>query len=753
MSERNETEQLFRQAVSIVWSERKCATSLIQRKLAIGYNKAAALVERMEHLGIVSASNHVGKREVRSPDDLRARLNIRQEVTDIAGDQADQILLNALVAGFETLPDADTSARDGLSEVRSAFEAAEDVAPVDGLEAPDTARFDGPGSNGGGAAPHTPTDPESGSPRGPAERGVMPIPEMDGAKFPLNDTGNGQRFALYCGDDAMYVPRVGWHIWDGKRWKLDPDGIEVRRHAQTIHEWVEREIPYLQLNSAEQRRVDRLETVRQNLRDFDTAYAELSDEDRAKKRQDLLTEKDKLNSELWGRGSTRQRHKTFARSSGNSNAIKNLLSEAVTSLHRDVEDLDADPLTINTETGVLRFLRKENPNYGVEGRTGSKLKCFAEVDMQDHARFVSIEGRNRPQYITKMMPVEYDPEAKCPKFDAFLERVQPDPDMRACLQRWFGLSMTGEPIQKFLYMYGMGANGKSLLAGLMRRMLGDYATMVRIESLTGKNRKSGSDATPDLMRLIGARAAITNEPEEGERLQEQKVKEMTGGDEMLVRNLHSDFVAFTPYFKLTFTGNHKLEIRGTDDGIWRRPLLFPFDVQIPEHERDEKLGDKLFDEERSGILNWMIAGLLDYLEGGLQEPDQVLEATEEYRKDSDPIGDFLASACEMDGGTDFLAARDLVDACYLYLLENTAHAWQPGNLQRKLKERNGKYMHPTSGKSYTRHKRNGVWGYSGIRLTDDMRRRLNDAPRDQKGLPQLRKDDGGIGPADQDYPQ
>jgi putative DNA primase/helicase len=568
-------------------------------------------------------------------------------------------------------------------------------------------------------------------------------PEAKGAHLPLNDTGNGRRFALYCGDDAMYVPRVGWHIWDGRRWKLDPDDLSVRRHAQSIHERVAAEVPYLSLTSIETRLADRLEHVRAELASIERGdHQDLDGDALADRKKSLLEEKDGLTAKLWGKGSSRQRHMTWAKSAGNTNAIKNMLTEATTSLAREVEDLDADPLTVNTESGILRFSVIDMRDEGAGKQ--------ASVALLDHARMVPIDGRNRSQYITKMMPAVYDPGAKCPRFDAFLERVQPDPEMRACLQRWFGLSMTALPIQKFLYCYGMGANGKSLLAGLMRRMLGDYATMVRIESLTGKNRKSGSDATPDLMRLIGARAAITNEPEEGERLQEQKVKEMTGGDEMLVRNLHSDFVAFTPYFKLTFTGNHKLEIRGTDDGIWRRPLLFPFDVQIPEAERDEKLGDRLFEEERSGILNWMIAGLLDYLEGGLQEPQQVLSATEEYRKDSDPVGDFLATGCEIDGGSDFLPAREFVDACYLYLLENTAHAWQPGNLQRKLKERAGKYMHPATSKSYARHKRNGTWGYVGLRLTKDMAARLEDAPRDQKGLPMLRKDSAGSSGGD--YP-
>jgi len=604
----------------------------------------------------------------------------------------------------------------GPDDIRARFEAAEDVNLPDGISAD-------------GDAP--PADPPPSEP----EPATDEPPESIGALYPLNDTGNGLRFALYCGDMAIFVPRVGWHVWDGRRWKLDPDGISVRRHAQTIYQWVEKEIPYIKLSRSEKLGVERVQYINDELNALKRKQDDVSDEERLEKRRKLQAEKDKITKELWSKSSTRQRHKTFARSAGNSNSIKNLLSEAVTSLNREVEDLDADPLTVNTESGILRFT--------VHDMRADGAGKHAELSLLPHEREVPIAGRNRSQYITKMMPAEYDPDAKCPRFEAFLERVQPDPEIRAFLQRWFGLSMTALPIQKFLYCYGMGANGKSLLAGLMRRMLGDYATMVKIESLTGKNRKSGSDATPDLMRLIGARAAITSEPDEGERMQEQKIKEMTGGDEMLVRHLHADFVAFTPYFKLTFTGNHKLEIRGTDDGIWRRPLLLLFNVQIPQAERDEKLGDTLFEEERSGILNWMIDGLLQYLEGGLQEPAQVIEATEDYRKDSDPIGDFLASACDMDGGTDFLPARDLVDACYLYLLENTSHAWQPGNLSRKLKERAGKYHQPRTGKTYTRHKRNGTWGYTGIRLTGDMQARLNAAARDAKGLPQLRKDDRG----------
>lgn len=612
--------------------------------------------------------------------------------------------------------------RGHIDDVRRTLDSAEEVSSVGEISTAEPPNNDAwlPDPPGYSDTPHTPDED--------------PPLEVEGALFSLNDTGNGQRFALYCGDDAIFVPRVGWHIWDGRRWKLDPDGIAVRRLAQTIQIKVIAEIPHLRLEDWQldviNSEIDVKSRRKELLDHYKEGELELTIEDQVK--LDDLDEKIAWIRKLkQRRSSMKSDHRSFAKTSGNKGRIDALLVEATTSLNREVEDLDGDPLCVNTESGTLRF--------SVDDLRSEGAGKVAKFECEPHERRPLMTGRNQPQYITKLMPVEHDPEAKCPKFDKFLKTVQTDPEMRRFLQRWFGVSMTALPIQKFLYMYGMGANGKSLLATLMRRMMGDYATMVKIESLTGKNRKSGSDATPDMMKLIGARAAITNEPEEGERLQEQKVKELTGGDAMLVRALHADFVEFTPYFKLCFTGNHKLEIRGTDDGIWRRPLLCPFDVQIPEADRDEKLGDKLFDEERSGILNWMIDGLVDYLEGGLQEPAQVLEATEEYRKDSDPIGDFLSTACDIEGGTEWMPARELIDACYLYQLENQGSAWQPGSLSRKLKERSGKYRQPNSGNTYTRHKR-GVWGYSGIQLTADMKIRLSNADRDSKGMPMLPKE-------------
>lgn len=591
----------------------------------------------------------------------------------------------------------------GEGDIRNVFAQAETVTPGDGLVPA------GGGDVPGDALP--PADP----------------PEATGARFPLNDTGNGQRFALYFGADALPVPRVGWFVWDTKRWKKDPDEIRVRAKAQKVQHNIVAEIPHLVLEDWQVEEIAREPALRMEqaqLRDIDvdkrTPEQEIALEDVSQRLVWIRKLKDR-------KATMKSDHRTFAKSSGNKAKIDAMLTEATVELARDVDDLDADPLTVNTESGILRFR--------VTGGGDAGYSRTADMALEPHAREVNIAGRNAPQLITKMMPVEYDPAARAPVFEAFLERIQPDREMRAFLQRWFGLSMTGlTGEQKFAFLYGAGANGKSVLVDVMARLFGDYATTAKIESLTGRNRRGGGDATPDLVPLVGARLVRASEPEEGERLQEGTIKELTGGEPILVRSLHADFVEVHPIFKLTISGNHKPDIRGTDDGIWRRVLLVPFDVQIPKEERDERMIEKLL-AEGPGILNWLVEGLLDYLERGLQEPQAVLAATQEYRADSDPIGTYLSDACCVTGDSDdFLTARDLIDGFNLWLDQKGEPMWPGRKASLTFKSKAGRYRDPGTGKSYESGKRR-VTGYHGIKFQDMFRREFEDAPRNVQGKP------------------
>lgn len=554
-------------------------------------------------------------------------------------------------------------------------------------------------------APSVPAGDDGGFPPPPSD---VDTPEARCALFPLNDIGNGMRFVEHFGRDLLWVPRVGWFVWDGRVWAKDPDDIAVRRLAQKVSGLIAREVRHLPGPSPEEQEMieDRpeIEAEIARLKAVPAKDRPSADVERLIELSTRLKQIGRIEDDESGLIGQRLRH---AKNAGNSGPIANMIAESSVNLTRSLDELDAGAFDVNTATGVLRFSVEEDLDAG--------MSRVARVDLLPHAR---------DQLITKMVEVDYDPAARAPRFEAFLARIQPSAEMRAFLQRWFGLSMTahtGE--QKLAFLHGMGANGKSVLVDLMARLMGDYAATAKIESLTGKNRRGGGDATPDLVPLMGARMVRASEPDEGERLQEGIIKELTGGEPILVRALHSDFVEVRPVFKLTISGNHKPEIRGTDDGIWRRVLLVPFDVQIPKAERDAGLLYKLM-EEGPGILNWLVEGLLAYLEGGLQEPAAVLDATREFREESDPVGAFLSECAVVTGDErDFMTARELIEGFNHWLDEKGETRWGGRTVSNHLSRKAARWRHPESGRAFIKGK-SGVTGYRGIRLTDVFRARF-----------------------------
>lgn len=535
--------------------------------------------------------------------------------------------------------------------------------------------------------------------------------------FDLNDDGNGRRFALYFGDDLLWVPRIGWHVWSGQVWRKDEDEIEVRKLSQQVAPLVKREVFALALPPAQMQALEaeaallderalRLRDTGEDGKPVPEAAARLSVIDAE------LRSIERLKKRL---GDLRAAHRRFAVQTGNSARMKSMREEAAVRLSRRLEEMDASPLELNTESGVLRF--------SVTREDGRR---YAQMDLLAH---------ERGQLMTKMMPVRYDPDAECPEFDRFFARIQPDPRMRDFLLRWFALGMTGLIEQKLCYFYGMGANGKSVLVDLMARILGDYAATAKIESLTGTNRRGGGDATPDLVPLIGARMVRAAEPDEGMRWQEGLIKDLTGGEPILVRALHSDFVEVRPCFSLTISGNHRPDIRGTDDGIWRRLLLVPFDVQIPRDEQIPKADlDALLFAERDGIFARLVQALCAYLEIGLGEPDAVLAATTELREESDPYGAFLDDACVVTGDPeDTLDSRELTLAFQFWMMQRAEGAFKERTITLKLKDRSLRWISKKTGQKFTARKSNGQRRYDGIRFTEVFRREWTMAPKDQQG--------------------
>ena len=245
--------------------------------------------------------------------------------------------------------------------------------------------------------------------------------------------------------------------------------------------------------------------------------------------------------------------------------------------------------------------------------------------------------------------------------------------------------------------------------------MADYATTLPIESLTGSEQRKGSDATPDLVRLPGARFVRASEPEQGQQMKEALIKAMTGGEAMLIRRMMQEFVEIVPEFKLTISGNHKPYVRGSDDGIWRRILLVPWNVQIPEEETDLMLPQKLW-AERAGIFRWMVEGCLEWMETGLRIPNAITVATEEYRRDSDVMGTFLKEECEISGDADtWVSTKDLVEAFNAWMMENQYSAWARLRTTKEIRKQS-ENMKGRPGAEFFYLKRS-ISGYQGISIS------------------------------------
>ena len=237
-------------------------------------------------------------------------------------------------------------------------------------------------------------------------------------------------------------------------------------------------------------------------------------------------------------------------------------------------------------------------------------------------------------YITKATAVSYKPGAKCPLWLKFLDDIfAGDRELIRYVQKAVGYSLSGLTDEQCAFiLYGNGRNGKSTWIDIIRYICGDYATNIQPETLMTRTQQGAANS--DIARLKGARFVTSVEPNEGVRLNEGLLKQLTGDDVVTARKLYGDEFEFKPEFKLWMATNHRPVIRGTDTGIWRRIHLIPFTVQIPEEQVDKKLKDKLLCEAE-GILCWCVEGMRLYHEEGLKKPASVCRATEEYRKEKD----------------------------------------------------------------------------------------------------------------------
>jgi putative DNA primase/helicase len=254
----------------------------------------------------------------------------------------------------------------------------------------------------------------------------------------------------------------------------------------------------------------------------------------------------------------------------------------------------------------------------------------------------------REDFITKQAGVSYDFNARCPEWLKFLDTVTGgDRELQAYVQRVIGYTLTGSVREEVMFvLYGIGNNGKSTFRETLHALLGDYALSSDASLMT--ERKTPGGATEEIARLKGSRFVAVNETNENDRLHEARIKFTTSQDTITARNLYGHFFDFFPTHKTFVTTNHKPIVRGTDEGIWRRLHLIPFTVTIPKSAVKKDFREQRLMPELAGILNWAIAGVAAYLEGGLNPPAIVRAATDDYRQDMDVVGQWLEERCVRD---------------------------------------------------------------------------------------------------------
>lgn len=280
-----------------------------------------------------------------------------------------------------------------------------------------------------------------------------------------------------------------------------------------------------------------------------------------------------------------------------------------------LSDFDKDPYVVNCKNGTLHL------------DTGA----FTEHRSEDK--------------LTKMLSVKYDPEARCERFERFIEEITSEDRERArFLQKAYGYGLSGDTSYECMFIeYGPSTrNGKGTLNESALKVLGSYGCTARPETIALKLNRDSSAPSEDIARLAAVHTVSISEPAKGMVLSAALVKSMTGNDTINARFLHENSFDFVPQFKMFINCNYLPIINDMTLFTSGRLFIIPFDRHFEEHEQDITLKRTFAKpENQSAILNWLIAGYQMLCREGFTPPESIRAATAAYQRESDKMGLFV----------------------------------------------------------------------------------------------------------------
>lgn len=298
---------------------------------------------------------------------------------------------------------------------------------------------------------------------------------------------------------------------------------------------------------------------------------------------------------------------------------------------------------------------------------------------------------NREDLLSKSSPINYDPGATAPTWEKFISEIfitesgKPDPELIFFIRQLVGYSLSASTIEQgFFFAYGVGSNGKSTFFNVLSAILGDYYLKVSQELLTFSD-KHGQKQPYELAEIPGKRFVIAPELDEGRRLAESQMKDLSGEDTVKARPIYGRPFDFTPVCKVWMYGNHKPEVRGTDYGIWRRFYMIPFNARITPERIDRHLTKKLI-RELPGVFNWAVKGFQSWQENGLIVPAIVKQTVSQYRNELDRIQRYIDECCLVES-SQRIKMQDLYDDYKKWCNENGEYPLGGTKFRNKLKEK------------------------------------------------------------------
>jgi putative DNA primase/helicase len=320
-----------------------------------------------------------------------------------------------------------------------------------------------------------------------------------------------------------------------------------------------------------------------------------------------------------------------------------------------------------------------------------------------------IQDFNRKDYITHCLPFDYDPLAKCPQWEQFISQILTHKEEAEWLQRIIGYTLTGETsAQFFLFLFGVGGNGKGILLQTLLELMGSYGCSLPPESFMLKYNDGG--VPNDIAGIRGARLVVGTEVPHGRKWNETLLKQLTGSDPVKARYLHKEYFTFYPKCKIWISGNPRPAVSDSGNAFWRRLKLIEFKQKFDKP--DLKLGEKL-KKELPGIFNWAIKGLkeassAENLSLGLEPPQTIKEETEMYKMENDTLARFLDDCC--DKSNDFQVGSHKLYTSYMDWAKHT------GELSNILNSK--EFPKKMIEKGFLKKRSNKGWVYSGLAIND-----------------------------------